>query len=316
MLFHTPVFGYFLVNLFSIIIAFSSNRVIIQWLILEVSILAAIPFIVYSGVKITPASSMKYFVRQAPASSLLLFSFLFSNYLNLSLLIILAILFKIALPPFQGWLVNLLIYLDSSSFFIILCLQKFIPLTILSMIDQHHNVITISLIFSFLLSLFSANRVISLPMLLFFSSVINSYWILTSLNLSSIWFEFIMFYSLFLLTFLTILSVGSFHKFNSLISSSYFFKLVVSTQLFNLAGVPPLGGFFLKLIFIENFLMLQTTIVCILLITTFLLIYLYVVFAYLIFSFTPAKIHELSLLHRVILFSSQALPLLPLIFLI
>lgn len=139
------------------------------------SILAAIPFIVYSGVKITPASSMKYFVRQAPASSLLLFSFLFSNYLNLSLLIILAILFKIALPPFQGWLVNLLIYLDSSSFFIILCLQKFIPLTILSMIDQHHNVITISLIFSFLLSLFSANRVISLPMLLFFSSVINSY---------------------------------------------------------------------------------------------------------------------------------------------
>merc|ERR1711944_358021 len=74
---------------------------------------------------------LKYYFVQSLASILLLVSIIMiiqSNQKNFSEVIIVSIGWKIGVPPFHLWLINLIIGLDWLTFFIISTWQKILPL--------------------------------------------------------------------------------------------------------------------------------------------------------------------------------------------
>merc|ERR1712218_147978 len=95
---------------------------------LEVRMLCVIPMLINFSLNKGAKLAVKYFISQNPASILLIIRVLCINKISLCNL---SVIFKLGLPPFQGWIFNILCSINFWSLFLLLSLQKFIPLVIL-----------------------------------------------------------------------------------------------------------------------------------------------------------------------------------------
>nr|YP_010999320.1 NADH dehydrogenase subunit 2 [Cricotopus fuscus]WPM93166.1 NADH dehydrogenase subunit 2 [Cricotopus fuscus] len=256
-------FLFFLTMMLGTMIAVSSTSWFSIWMGLEINLLSFIPLMMSSKNLFSSESSLKYFLTQALASSIFLFSiillYLFINFkTNLMMynfmLISSTMMLKSGAAPFHFWFPSVMEGLNWYSNFFLMTWQKIAPLMIMSYCLSLNLLIFIiisSMIFG---SLGGINQT-SLRKLMAFSSINHLGWMLAGmLNNENIWLMYFLFYSF--LNFSIIFLFNTFKLFNinqtfKMFNSNKMMNISLFMLLVSLGGLPPFLGFFPKWMIIE-----------------------------------------------------------------
>ena len=199
------------------------------WLIIEVNLISFLPLI--SRKNSRKKTRMLYFVVQRIGSLLLLTMYvsdrvsLWSKWVNIGLIL------KAGLAPMHFWGPPLLLTLTPALSFVFLSWQKIVPLFLL-FVRCSKFVLLLTICFNLIVSAACSIGSKRISVLLFFSGLIHSGWILTAPFLVSAFYFLIYIFML----------VPIF--FTSQSNLPYLFL--------NLAGLPPLTGFILKLTVLQT----------------------------------------------------------------
>lgn len=166
--------GYILVITVSVVGAIRSRRLLFQWVCLEVNILRIIPILCIKSSKEAVGVTVKYFITQRAASLVFLVGLIIIKKGGLMVLLrVGAILFKIGVPPFQSWLLGIIIDLGFMEMFVLFSVQKFIPLVIIRSIEIPSGVLWLVVLSSIVQLLSSVGLSLTLHYVFFLSSVGN-----------------------------------------------------------------------------------------------------------------------------------------------
>lgn len=195
-------------------------------------------------------------------------------------LITLSIFFKLGLPPFHSWLLRIIFSSPIKIIFLILFLQKFIPIHIIRFLFFPEKFFITIILLTFFLSLTWLKNIVNVRAALILSAWANSFWLIL-LSTKKIWLLFLIFYGLFLSPIIFLSSKHNINKFASLTFESFTVKSLFFLRFLNLAGLPPFSGFFLKLYILKILSTQFSSLIFIIL----LYLSLIILFAYLITSF-------------------------------
>nr|WPV76797.1 NADH dehydrogenase subunit 2 [Phlebotomus chinensis] len=273
-----------------IIITISSNSWLSVWMGLEINLLSFIPLMTDEGNLYSNEASLKYFLTQAMASSLLLFSIiLFLNYnlLNFNLwninfwtklsLINLTLLIKMGSAPFHFWFPSVMNCLSWFNNWILMTIQKIAPF-ILIFYSFNFYINMTSLILSLIFGSLGGLNQTSVRKIMAYSSINHLSWMLCSIFFSkNLWLNYFFFYY-----FLTSSIVLLFNLFNIFYINQFFLyfnnnltiKFSIFILLLSLGGLPPFLGFFPKWLVIQ-YLMFNNFYFILLLMVIFTLFTLY-----------------------------------------
>nr|YP_010329466.1 NADH dehydrogenase subunit 2 [Haemaphysalis colasbelcouri]UNO54001.1 NADH dehydrogenase subunit 2 [Haemaphysalis colasbelcouri] len=264
--------------LITILITISSNFWFIFWLMMEMNMMMFIP--IMKSNKINSCNAMiTYFIIQSFSSTLFFLSSTLS-FLNESIMFIymmnISILIKLALVPFHFWLTMISENLDSLSLFLMLTIQKIIPLFILLSIKSN-LILTFGLISSIFGSTMALNSKF-LKKILIFSSISHLGWLVILIySESNFWISYLLIYSLIIYKILKLINKNNL----TLISNFFFKKMLLSEKIsficlmMSLSGMPPFIGFFIKLMAIMIIVKITKIIMIILIISSLMNIYFY-----------------------------------------
>lgn len=248
------------------LITISSTSWFSMWIGLEINLLSFIPLIKDNKNLFSSEASLKYFLTQALASSVFLFSillfYLFNNLNNnnnneeyFSLLISSSILIKIGSAPFHFWFPRVTEGLNWNSILLLITWQKIAPLIILSYSINFYYLVVI-VVFSIIFGSLGGLNQTSLRKLIAFSSINHLGWIIISVtNSETLWIIYFLFYCflsfnvIFIFNNLKILNINQtfyLKNLNLLLKTSIFIVLL------SLGGLPPFLGFFPKWLIIET----------------------------------------------------------------
>nr|WRO44793.1 NADH dehydrogenase subunit 2 [Habronychus chaoi] len=279
----------------STLISISSTSWMGMWMGLEMNLLAIIP-LMYSSMSITSSeASVKYFIVQTIASSIIIINItllmininITSNMNNLNLIMMnSAFLIKIGMAPFHFWFPEIIYGLTWFNSLIVLTWQKIAPM-ILFMFNMTNNMFTVFVIIvSAIISSVSSLNMINLKKILAFSSINHMSWMMSMMVFSkTIWIIYFSIYafSTFILIFFVnkfkILFINQISFINNKKEMILFFIL----SFVSFMGLPPTIGFLSKWLTIQvlvwkNWLFLSI----ILIILTIFMIFIY--FQLMIFS--------------------------------
>ena len=261
----------------------SIDSLLLVWAIIEINILFFIPLIIFiSEWRYRGISGIKYFFIQSLASILLLIIILFLNIFKLNnnhleLFLLCSILWKMGAPPFHLWLLNIIVDLEWIIFFILSSLQKILPFFILR--KMRLTYIDFFIIFSLGVRLILRFWQSRIKKILIISSIFVGAWILASvIFLKRFWLIILLVYSFILFMCVNIFVKNKLsHKNRILISSITFLeKISVFILLIAMAGIPPLAGFYLKLVVMWGIIRLGNILISsFILFSSVILIYIY-----------------------------------------
>uniref|UniRef100_A0AAU7N3A9 NADH-ubiquinone oxidoreductase chain 2 n=1 Tax=Petalocephala arcuata TaxID=3078504 RepID=A0AAU7N3A9_9HEMI len=235
-----------------VIISFSCNSWIMIWFGMELFLMSFIPYFCFHSF-VSSECSMSYFLIQGLSSSLFVFCILFillNDLFVLKSFVCFSLLLKLGCAPFHNWVMSVVSGMSYDSLFIFFSFSSLPPFFLLSYILYDFS-------FFVLLSLFFGSvgglNHSSLKKLLGFSSVFNMGFLIYLINLSSLWIFYFFCYSL-----MVFFLVYFFHFYN-LIYLNHFFvcgmnlfcKISFWILFLSLGGIPPMFGFFVKLVVIE-----------------------------------------------------------------
>lgn len=239
--------------------------------------LCIIPLLCRSGGGDIVICRIKYFVSQRRASLVFLFGLMLRERLEFVLRFrVLAIVFKLGLPPFHSWLLRIIFNINYFELYLLFTLQKVIPLIILFQLGFGLNALLLVVIRGLSYLILSMNSNCSVHYILFLSSVGNGGFMLRSL-IGGNWLLFLIGYSLMLITIIIILGQLKLMKLRDLSFSTITVIGLLALQFFNLGGVPPMLGFVVKLMVLKSLTVVRLVLVLILLLSSFLVLYVYVV---------------------------------------
>nr|YP_010633948.1 NADH dehydrogenase subunit 2 [Anopheles squamosus]WBP69680.1 NADH dehydrogenase subunit 2 [Anopheles squamosus] len=290
--------------IFGTLVTISSNSWLGAWMGLEINLLSFIPLMNDNKKNLlTSESSLKYFLTQAFASSILLFAiimlmFLYNNNLSLynsfnEILILSTLLLKSGAAPFHFWFPEVMEGLSWINGLILMTWQKIAPLMLISY-NFIYNFFMISIILSMLIGSLGGLNQTSIRKLMAFSSINHLGWMLLAMmNNEMLWMTYFLMYSL--LSFSIVLMFNNFKLFyfNQIFNLSMMnpiIKLLMFLNLLSLGGLPPFLGFLPKWLVIQNLtsmnqLFMLTISVCLTLIT----LYFYLRLSYSIFMLNYQK---------------------------
>lgn len=287
-----------LIFLFTLIlgtlITISSNSWLGVWIGLEINLLSFIPLIIEQNNLISTEASLKYFLIQAFASSLLLFSiilfFLFNNFLinfsfiNIYELISLPLIIKRGIAPFHFWFPNVIEGINWISRLILITWQKIAPLIVISYLTNYFLFVIVIIISTIVGAIGGLNQT-SLRKILAFSSINHLGWILAAMLFNEyLWLVYFLIYS-----FISMGLISLFNQFNLFYINQIFSNFTFSRNLkfsflisfLSLAGLPPFLGFLPKWIVINSLTLIdQYLLTIVLIIISLVTIYFYLRICY------------------------------------
>ena len=245
-----------------------------------------IPLIRDSKNSFPSESALKYFITQALASVIFLFSIIIT--LNLTeifpqnsvftIMINSALLTKMGAAPFHAWFPEVMEGLNWSNNLIILTWQKIAPIILLIYNLKITLFLFCVIIFSSILGRISGLNQIRLRKILAYSSINHIRWIIARiLNYQTIWIIYFLIYSIINLNIILILkyfNVYYLRQLNNALNFNKTFKFFLILNFFSLGGLPPFLGFLPKWLTINNlilnnFYLLRTFLIIFTLITLF-----------------------------------------------
>nr|WPT26101.1 NADH dehydrogenase subunit 2 [Caretta caretta] len=252
------------------LLTISSNHWILAWTGLEISTLAIIPLIAKQHHPRATEAATKYFLTQATASTLILFSSIInawtlgqwditqmSNNTSCTILTT-ALTIKLGLAPFHFWLPEVMQGTSTMTALILATWQKLAPLSLLTMTAQSLNTPLLLMLglTSALIGGWNGLNQTQLRKIMAFSSIAHLGWMATILTLSP---------KLMLLTFYTytIMTSTMFLMMKLLKTNKISMMMTSWTKLptmntlmmltlMSLAGMPPLTGFMPKWLILQE----------------------------------------------------------------
>nr|QAU54269.2 NADH dehydrogenase subunit 2 [Desmopachria sp. ITV9392]QPA36184.1 NADH dehydrogenase subunit 2 [Desmopachria sp. RRMO-2020]QPA36197.1 NADH dehydrogenase subunit 2 [Desmopachria sp. RRMO-2020]QPA36210.1 NADH dehydrogenase subunit 2 [Desmopachria sp. RRMO-2020]QPA36223.1 NADH dehydrogenase subunit 2 [Desmopachria sp. RRMO-2020] len=236
------------------------------WMGLEINLLSFIPLISMKNNSLSTESSIKYFLSQALASSIFLFSIMmiimknkFSNDLimfNQSFLLMLnsSILLKLGAAPFHFWFPEIINGLNWMNSMILMTWQKIAPMIILSYSMKMNMFIYLVIIFSAFIGSIGGINQMSLRKILAYSSINHISWMLSAMLINeSMFFMYFLIYSILSMSIIMMFNMFKFFTLKQIYSmnNSYFIKFFLFLNLLSLAGLPPFLGFLPKWMIIQ-----------------------------------------------------------------
>nr|ARH53883.1 NADH dehydrogenase subunit 2 [Hygrotus nigrolineatus] len=250
------------------LITISSQSWMGTWMGLEINLLSFIPIISIKNNQLSSESSIKYFLVQALASSIFLFSIIMimtkskminEMYMTNKMMLMMmnsAILMKLGAAPFHFWFPEIIEGLNWTNSLILMTWQKIAPFSIISYIMKFNMfMIIIIMISTFIGSIGGLNQ-ISLRKLLSYSSINHIGWMISSLIINEmIWLIYFMIYSIISSTIMIM-----FNKYNIYLMKQIYLmnnnnnmiKFIMLMNILSLGGLPPFLGFMPKWIVIQN----------------------------------------------------------------
>nr|UZH93065.1 NADH dehydrogenase subunit 2 [Microconema sp. 1 LLL-2022a] len=294
------------------LISVSSTSWLGVWMGLEINLLSFIPLMSNMKNIMSTEASLKYFLIQAIASSLLLFSlimmFLLSNMsilLNQDVFLLLissALLLKMGAAPFHFWFPATMEGLNWWNNLILMTWQKIAPLMLLSYMITMNMFFSTIIISSIMIGSLGGLNQTSLRKLMAYSSINHLGWMLAAMiSGETLWELYFMIYS-----FLSSSIIFMFNTFQSFHINQNFLvmnndpkiKFCMFSLLLSLGGLPPFLGFLPKWLIIEamaelNSLLIITVMVIMTLVTLFY--YIRITFTAFLLSYTEVKWNYIQL---------------------
>nr|ARH53792.1 NADH dehydrogenase subunit 2 [Curculio elephas] len=266
----------------------SSLSWIIAWMGLEVNLMSIMPLLKSYNNKYSSESTMKYFIVQAMASLLFLFSVFFfvcvkdhSIELNIvsSLLLNTTLLLKMGAAPFHFWMPEVLSGLSWELIFIIVTWQKIAPMIILAYTCYTPTFLSFIIIFSSLFSGLQGINQTCMRKIMTYSSINHVSWMISAiLNSTTTWLYYFFTYCVINFNIFLILlkyNIYNMEQLSKLFSSNKKIKFLFMLNFLSLGGLPPFLGFFPKWMTVSSMINNNYYILIVLLII-FTLISLYI----------------------------------------
>nr|AEW48056.1 NADH dehydrogenase subunit 2 [Stegana singularis] len=246
-------------------ITITSTSWLSAWMGLEINLLSFIPLMSDNNNLMSTEASLKYFLIQALASTVLLFSIILmmmKNNINyeinlsyISMISLSSLLLKSGAAPFHFWFPNIMDELSWMNCLLLMTWQKIAPLMLISYVNIK-NMLYISIIMSVIVGSLGGLNQSSLRKLMAFSSINHLGWMLTALNSNeNIWMIYFLMYSFlsFSLTFMfDNFKIFHFNQMFSLFFYSKILKFILFFNFLSLGGLPPFLGFLPKWIIIQQ----------------------------------------------------------------
>nr|YP_010261372.1 NADH dehydrogenase subunit 2 [Homoneura interstincta]UIB40279.1 NADH dehydrogenase subunit 2 [Homoneura interstincta] len=246
-------------------ITVSANSWLSAWMGLEINLLSFIPLMSDTNNLMSTEASLKYFLTQALASSVLLFAIILflmennliiiSNKIFSSSMILSALLLKSGAAPFHFWFPNVMEGLSWMNSLILMTWQKIAPLMLISYL-QIKMILLIAIVLSTIIGSLGGLNQTSLRKLMAYSSINNLGWMLAAMYTSeALWMTYFLFYSFLsfnLIFFLNLFKVFHVNQLFALFFSSKSLKFNVFFNLLSLGGLPPFIGFLPKWLVIQT----------------------------------------------------------------
>nr|QZL38948.1 NADH dehydrogenase subunit 2 [Lixus subtilis] len=241
------------------LIAISSLSWFTTWIGLEINLLSLMPLMKNFKNKYAPEATIKYFIVQAMASALLLFSILiFSNNEDLkydfsstaSIMVNSALLLKMGAAPFHFWFPEVMSGMNWEMAFILMTWQKIAPMILITYTMKTPIFLSIIIILSSMISGLQGLNQTCLRKILAYSSINHVSWMLSALlNSSSMWFMYFIIYSMINLNIIIIFSnykIFFIKQLSNLFSYNKKIKFFFMLNFLSLGGLPPFLGFLPK----------------------------------------------------------------------
>ncbi|AOR16345.1 NADH dehydrogenase subunit 2 (mitochondrion) [Malaclemys terrapin terrapin] len=248
----------------------SSNHWILAWTGLEISTLAIIPLIAKQHHPRAIEAATKYFLTQATASTLILFSSIMNAWTlgqwditqmsnNTSCIILTtALAIKLGLAPFHFWLPEVLQGATTMTALILTTWQKLAPLSLLVITSQSLNtplMLTLGLTSALIGGWYGLNQT-QLRKIMASSSIAHLGWMTTILTLSPK-LTLLTFYTYTIMTSTTFLMIKTLETNMMSVMMTSWTKLptlntMMMLTLMSLAGLPPLTGFMPKWLILQE----------------------------------------------------------------
>lgn len=257
------------------VIAISSNSWFTAWLGLEINLLSIIPLILNKLNPNLTDSAIKYFLSQALASLILIFSVTLNfhtsslvNLLSSENIILIALVIKAGIPPFHFWFPQVIKTIGWIQCLTLFTWQKIAPLILLRILNINKILFTACL-GVIVGAIGGLNQTIIKP-LIAYSAIRHSRWILVACASSSfIWLTYFIVYSTLstcVITFLKKCNTNSLTEFSHW-DGEKTNKNIFIFNIMSIAGLPPFLGFIAKiniLIFIVSISLIYASIIFIL----------------------------------------------------
>lgn len=274
-----------------IIISVSSNNWLGCWIGIEMNIISFLPIMANKIRVYASESIIKYFIIQRMGSSLLLITIIINIIIDFNYLIMIRLIIKIGCPPFHYWYVSVIEGLSWIVCFILITIQKIIPLIILSYLNED---LRLFIIIACICGCIGGLGYSSIRKIIAYSSIYNLRWIFRGIiiiNYSWLFYYFI--YSFTLMAVCYIFYSLNINYINQFIIISYDFlkSLILMCIFMSIGGLPPFIGFLPKLIIINCLLLNNIIFICIMLLMTALI----VLFFYLRIVITTIIVNTISI---------------------
>nr|YP_010895301.1 NADH dehydrogenase subunit 2 [Verrallia virginica]WJW73892.1 NADH dehydrogenase subunit 2 [Verrallia virginica] len=280
----------------SSLITVSSNSWLSAWMGLEINLLSFIPLMSDNKNLISSETSLKYFLIQAIASSILLFSIILfmtkSNFLNTMILkndysksmILSSLMLKSGMSPFHWWFPNVMEGLSWMNCLILMTWQKIAPLTLISYLVTKFMFLLCIFSSVFIGSIMGLNQT-SLRKLMAYSSINHLGWMLASMQSNELmWMIYFLFYSFLSFNLIFMFNNFNLSHFNQLFSSFFnnkMIKLFLFLNFLSLGGLPPFIGFIPKWLVIQQMTFNnQSFLVFFMMLTTLITLFFYIRICY------------------------------------
>nr|YP_010610798.1 NADH dehydrogenase subunit 2 [Stenatkina angustata]WAP91619.1 NADH dehydrogenase subunit 2 [Stenatkina angustata] len=238
-----------------VIMCLCSNNWLMLWIGLEMSLLSFIPLMMNKNL-LSSECMMKYYIIQSMSSSILIMGMImFLMMLKESqFIMIFSLMLKIGVAPFHNWVLSVIEGLTYNSLFLMLTIMKFSPLIILSYINK---IIWIPVIFSLIVGAIMGINQNSFRKMIAYSSIFNMGFIFSCINEISYWMMYMLVYSFILFCVIFIIKNLNISYLNQILINDFDLKikLMFWIMMASLGGIPPMLGFFNKLIIFELMIM-------------------------------------------------------------
>nr|ANJ70231.1 NADH dehydrogenase subunit 2 [Calathus melanocephalus] len=249
-------------------IAISSYTWLGTWMGLEINLLSFIPLLKSKKNSYSSESSIKYFLVQALASTVFLFSVLtlmstnsmISNVLNMNVFLMMIInsslMLKMGAAPFHFWFPEIIEGMNWINSLILMTWQKIAPMMILSYTIKFSNYIIFIIIMSTLVGSLGGLNQTSIRKIMAYSSINHLGWMLSSfLNSEMLWimyFSMYSFISIVLIYLLNSFKIFYLKQLYSFMNKNILIKFMMMLNLLSLGGLPPFLGFLPKWMIIQH----------------------------------------------------------------
>nr|YP_009251338.1 NADH dehydrogenase subunit 2 [Bicellonychia lividipennis]AIQ80135.1 NADH dehydrogenase subunit 2 [Bicellonychia lividipennis] len=276
----------------STLISISSYSWMAMWIGLEINVLSIIPILNSHKNKLSSEASIKYFITQSIASSVILLSIILTM-MNTSFyskidqeswtMIVMnsSLLMKMGMAPFHFWFPEVLEGLNWMNCMLMLTWQKIAPMVLFMLNTKFKSFMTIVIIISMVISGLMAFNQISLRKIMAYSSINHMGWMISAMIfLQTTWMFYFIVYSLMTINIIIILNSNKIFFLNQLmqnLNSSPSIKIFFIVNFLSLAGIPPFIGFLPKWLTIQT--MVQNSLYIlpfIMIICTMMMIYVYI----------------------------------------